>query len=129
MSTSPSLDHEFSLLKLHGKKKIFHTCSIVWLDKEENITVELQKKLRESIEYLKILKDPEKCVKWIERRSVQEMVIIIIADTFVNQVLPHIHSLPLIGLYIHCSAASKEEKDEWTIKYNHTVSVISICFL
>jgi hypothetical protein len=45
MSTSPSFHHEFSSLTLHGKKKNFDTFSIVWLDKQENITVELQKKL------------------------------------------------------------------------------------
>jgi len=126
MSTSPSFHHAFSSLTLHDKKKNFDTFSIVWLDKQENITVELQKKLRESIKYFKILNDLQKCVQWIEHRPVQETIIIVIADTFVSQIIPHIHSLPGIRVYILCSAASKEEKDEWTKRYNEKVSVISI---
>ena len=58
----------------------------------------------------------------------KETIIIIISDTFVNEVLQHIHNLPGIEIYIHCSTRSKKEADEWMKKYECKVSVFSILF-
>lgn len=125
MGTASSLSDELSPLTLDDEKKDDDQFSLVWLDKKENISVDLQNILREHLESLMVFNDGQNCVRWIQLRPIRETVKVILSDIFVNEVLLHIGNLPRMVLYIHCSAASKEDIEAWKKTYDRKVSMLA----
>jgi hypothetical protein len=94
--------------------------SLIWLDSLVNQSAEIvdcQRKLRNSINYIKTFEDSNQCEQYIRNRSSNDRLILIVSGRFGQQILPGIHNLrQVIAIYVYCM--HKQANAQWTKKFN-----------
>ncbi|CAF5173350.1 unnamed protein product, partial [Rotaria sp. Silwood1] len=83
----------------------FEIFCLIWLD--DNTTAEdnrdTEQKLRSIINRLKKFQDVKQCQKYIEERSQNERVVMIVSGRLGSEIVPSIHKLrQVISIYVYC---------------------------
>ena len=91
---------------------------LIWLDDnmdaKDNRHTEQQ--LRAIINRLKKFQDVKQCQKYIEERSQNERIVMIVSGRLGREIVPSVHNhRPVISIYVYCM--DKEGNKEWTDKY------------
>jgi len=93
--------------------------SLIWLDSSLNQSIEnldCQRKLRNSINYLKTFEDNTQCEQYIQNLSQNDRLILIVSGRLGQQILPFIHNLrQVIAIYVYC--VDKQANEQWTKKF------------
>lgn len=94
--------------------------SLIWLDSlvnQSSENLDCQRKLRNSINYLKTFEDSDQCEQYIRNLSSNDRLILIVSGRFGQQILPGIHNLrQVIAIYVYCM--HKQSNEQWTKKFN-----------
>ncbi len=88
--------------------------SLIWLDSSvDDATNKIaQEKLRTSINYLKKFTNTEECQQYIEQRSEDDRIVIIVSGRFGREIVPNIHQLRQISsIYVFCM--NKQAYEKW----------------
>ena len=104
MTTTAVLSNNDHLqVDLNDKKlEIF---SLIWLTEtvEAQDTRDTEQKLRSIVNHLKKFDDVHQCQQYIEQRSKQDRLIVIVSDQLAQQIIPFIHNLRhVISIYVYC---------------------------
>ncbi|CAF4947529.1 unnamed protein product [Rotaria sp. Silwood1] len=99
--------------------------SLIWLD--DNINAkddrDTEQKLRAIINRLKKFQDVKQCQKYIEERSQNERLVMIVSGRFGREIVPSIHKLrQVISIYVYCM--DKEDNKKWTDKFAKVKAVV-----
>lgn len=96
------------------------TFSLVWFDKHANNNqddINIEQELRNIINHLKTFDSEQTFREYIEQRSEQERLILIINNSSGYKLIPHIHQLRQVyTIYIHCENTLLDE--EWIRKFS-----------
>ncbi|CAF5016271.1 unnamed protein product, partial [Rotaria sp. Silwood1] len=85
---------------------------LVWLDANINETRDTERKLRSIINHLKKFQDVKECQKFIEERSKDERVVMIVSGRLGREIVPSIHKFrQVISIYVYCM--DKEGNEKW----------------
>jgi hypothetical protein len=101
--------------------------SLIWLDSavnESSENLDCQRKLRNSINYLKTFDDSDRCERYIQNLSSNDRLILIVSGRFGQEILPSIHNLrQVIAIYVYCM--HKQSNEQWTKKFNKVQPFVS----
>ncbi|CAF5007749.1 unnamed protein product [Rotaria socialis] len=78
---------------------------LIWLDANSNAkdTRDTEQELRSIINHLKKFQDVKQCQKFIEERSKNDRITIIVSGQFGQEIVPAIHKLrQVISIYVYC---------------------------
>ncbi|CAF3486969.1 unnamed protein product [Rotaria sp. Silwood1] len=102
------------------------TFSLLWLDAEVNTTEDnrrAQKRLRSSINHLKIFHNQNECQQYIMSCSEQDRIVLIISGRLSKELIPQIHHLrQLSAVYIYCW--DKRAYKDWAKQYSKIKGVV-----
>ncbi len=93
--------------------------SIIWFDSNLNIddSRKTDEKLRHIINHLKKFQDIEQCQQYIEQRSEEDRLVIIVSGTQGQQMVPHIHHLGQVSsIYVYCMDQYKNQ--QWACEFS-----------
>ena len=115
MATSAKVTND--LLKHIDDQQLEVFC-ITWLD--DNIQAgdnrDTEQHLRSIINRLKRFKDIERCEKFIQERSPEDRLILIVSGRLGRQIVPTIHTFrQVMSIYVYCMDAAGNR--EWSKKY------------
>ncbi|CAF1478908.1 unnamed protein product [Adineta steineri] len=99
--------------------------SIIWLDANVNVkdTRETEQKLRSIINHIKKFQDIKQCQQYIEQRSEEDRLILLVNGQFGREIVPYIHQLrQLISIYVYCM--DKKNNEQWTYNFTKIKSVV-----
>ena len=91
---------------------------LIWLDANANTkdTRETEQKLRSIINHLEKFQDVKQCQKYIEERSKNDRLIMIVSGQFGREIVPSIHKLrQVISIYVYCF--DKVRNKQWADKF------------
>lgn len=93
------------------------TYCLVWLDpavKDDKDYADAQKKLRNSINYIKAFDNVEQCESYLQSVWKEERIILIVSAQFGQDILSRIHSLgQLFSVYIHVYGQNSKAAKDW----------------
>ena len=93
--------------------------SLIWLDAEVNNSkdnIDVQKRLRSVINYLKTFQDIIECEEYIRSVPDGDRLLLIVSGGLGQELVPRIHKLrQILSIYVFCFDRKKHE--EWTNKY------------
>ncbi|CAF1057730.1 unnamed protein product [Adineta steineri] len=120
MGNTTSIDND---LHEESNDKYFEIFSFIWLDENISNTRNAEEKLRCIINHLKKFKNVKQCQQYIEQRSQNERVILIVSDQFGLEIIPLIHHLrQLISIYVYCT--DTRSNNEWTCKFTKIKGIV-----
>ncbi|CAF3912977.1 unnamed protein product, partial [Adineta steineri] len=99
--------------------------SLIWLDANEGVedTRDTEVKLRSIINHIKKFQDVKQCQQYIEQRSKNDRLILIVSDRLGLEIVPNIHQLrQVISIYVCCK--DKKNNEQWTYKFTKIKSVV-----
>jgi hypothetical protein len=91
---------------------------IVWLDDNTKVSDnrDTEQHLRSIINHLKRFKDVERCKKFINERSPEDRLILIVSGRLGREIVPAIHTVrQVMSIYVYCMDAASNK--EWSKKY------------
>ncbi len=91
---------------------------IIWLDDNTQASDnrDTEQRLRSIINRLKRFKDVENCEKYINERSAEDRIILIVSGRLGPTIVPTIHTLrQVISIYVYCMDEAGNR--EWSKKY------------
>lgn len=94
------------------------TFSLIWLDTNMNVkeTRNTEEKLRSIINHLKKFPDVKQCQEYIEQRSQEDRLVLIVSGRMGQEMVPVIHHLrQVISIYVYCT--DKKKNEEWSCKF------------
>ena len=108
--------------------------SLIWLDAggEALESRNTQQKLRSLINHLKRFQDGIECQKYIEQKSQQDRLVLVVSGRLGREVVPSIHKLRQVSsIYVYCM--DKEGNEKWACKFAKVncadrSSCFSLCF-
>jgi hypothetical protein len=92
--------------------------SLIWLDADVNIKEnrDTQQKLRAIINHLKEFHDARECQQYIEQRSKEDSLVLIVSGRLGEEVVPCIHNFHQVSsIYVYCTDKTKNE--QWACKF------------
>ena len=95
---------------------------IIWLDDSENVQDlrGTEQKLRSIINRLRKFQDVEQCQKYIEQRSEQNRLILIVSGQLGEKLVPSIHRLrQVISIYVYC--INKQRHKTWANNFSKVI--------
>ncbi|CAF2895311.1 unnamed protein product [Rotaria sp. Silwood2] len=98
---------------------------LIWLDENVNVEVtpDTEKKLRSIINHLRKFQDVKQCQQYIEQRSKNDRLILIISGQLGREIVPSIHSLrQVISIYVYCM--DKKSNEQWPCKFPKVKNVV-----
>ncbi|CAF1550797.1 unnamed protein product [Rotaria sp. Silwood1] len=98
---------------------------LIWLDAGANAedVRDTEQKLRSIINCLKKFQDLKQCQKYIEERSQNERVVMIVSGSLGREIVPSIHKLrQVISIYVYCM--DKESNKKWAAKFAKVKAVV-----
>jgi hypothetical protein len=98
------------------------TFSLIWLDSDVNGTTnqDTQTKLRSFINYLKKFDNRNECQQYIEQKSKDDRLVIIVSGRFGREIVPHIYqSRQVSSIYIYCM--DKKTNEKWASEFSKVV--------
>ncbi|CAF1303903.1 unnamed protein product, partial [Rotaria sordida] len=103
----------------------FEIFCLIWLD--DNINTknnrDTEQKLRAVINRLQKFQDVKQCQKYIEERSQNERVVMIVSGRLGREIVPSIYKLrQVISIYVYCT--DKEGNKKWTDKFAKIKAVV-----
>ncbi|CAF4863184.1 unnamed protein product, partial [Rotaria sp. Silwood2] len=104
----------------------FEVFCIIWLDNnmQANDDRDTEQKLRSIINRFKRFKDVERCQQYINARSTEDRLIIIVSGRFGRKIVPTIHNLrQVISIYVYCM--NEADNREWSKKYTKVKDVVT----
>ncbi|CAF4083884.1 unnamed protein product [Adineta steineri] len=99
--------------------------SLIWLDANEGVedTRDTEVKLRPIINHIKKFQDVKQCQQYIEQRSKNDRLILIVSGRLGLEIVPYIHQLrQVISIYVCCK--DKKNNEQWTYKFTKVKSVV-----
>ncbi|CAF3426856.1 unnamed protein product, partial [Rotaria sp. Silwood2] len=98
---------------------------IIWLD--NNIKAkdnrDTEQKLRSIINRLKKFHDLEQCQKYIEQRSQNERIVMIVSGRLGREIVPSVHKIrQIVSIYVYCM--DKERNKHWAVKFATVKAVV-----
>ncbi|CAF5226559.1 unnamed protein product [Rotaria magnacalcarata] len=91
---------------------------LIWLDANAygKETRDTEQKLRSIINNLKKFQDVKQCQKYIEERSKNDRLVMIVSGQFGQEIVPSIHKLrQVISIYVYCF--DKVRNKQWSDKF------------
>lgn len=99
------------------------TFYLIWLDANPAETSNTEQKLRCIVNHLKKFQDVQLCQNFIEKRSKNDRLIMIVSSRLGQKIVPHIHHLrQVISIYVYCM--NKTYSKEWASKYKKVSSIL-----
>lgn len=96
---------------------------IIWLDSNPAETRNTEQKLRSIVNHLKKFQDAELCQNYIEKRSKNDRLIMIVSGQLGQEIVPNIHNFRhIISIYVYCM--NKARYEQWAGKYKKVSSVL-----
>jgi hypothetical protein len=103
---------------------------MVWLDAEVNSNIEnqkIQQNIRGTVKQLKTFTDGNECEKYIQSKSSQERILLIVNSQQGQQIVPHIHELQqLVSIYVYFKGGKGNE--QWTNNYSKVKHLVCMLF-
>ncbi|CAF2524429.1 unnamed protein product [Rotaria sp. Silwood2] len=99
---------------------------IIWLDNNVQASDDrdTEQKLRSIINRFKRFKDAERCQKYINARSTEDRLIVIVSGQLGRKIVPAIHSVrQVISIYVYCM--NEADNREWSKKYTKVKDVVT----
>ncbi|CAF1065697.1 unnamed protein product [Adineta steineri] len=99
--------------------------SLVWLDANVDVkdTRNTEVKLRSIINHIKKFQDIKQCQQYIERRSENDRLVIIVSGRLGQEIIPYIHQLrQVISIYVYCMDETNNE--QWAFQFTKIKSVV-----
>ena len=92
--------------------------SLIWLDTDDSLRrhPDAELKLRDIINHLRYFEDPKQCQIYIEQRSKEDRVVLVVNEQLGHEIIPLIHQLrQVLSIYIYGpNEHSIERKEKWT---------------
>ncbi|CAF3354403.1 unnamed protein product [Rotaria sp. Silwood2] len=98
---------------------------LIWLDANVNAqhTQDIEQKLRSFIKQVKPFQDVKQCQKYIEERSQNERLVIIVSGRLGREIVPSVHKLrQVISIYVYCM--DKKSNQQWTCQFRKVKAVL-----
>ncbi|CAF4427999.1 unnamed protein product [Rotaria magnacalcarata] len=99
---------------------------LIWLDANANgkETRDTEQKLRSIINNLKKFQDVKQCQKYIEERSKNDRLVMIVSGQFGREIVPSIHKFrQVISIYVYCF--DKVRNKQWSDKFAKVKAVVT----
>ncbi|CAF1355853.1 unnamed protein product [Rotaria sordida] len=103
----------------------FEIFCLIWLDANTKVTDnrETEQKLRSIINRLKKFQDVKQCQQYIEERSQNERVVMVVSGRLGSEIVPSIHKLrQVISIYVYCM--DKKRNEQWANKFKKVKAVV-----
>jgi len=98
------------------KNDNLETFSLVWLDVNINNSKENENNeqhLRNVINHLEKFEDEQACQEYIEQRSEDNRLVLVVSDSLGRKLVPQIHQLRQVhSIYVYCEG--KQVSEKWT---------------
>ncbi|CAF0880812.1 unnamed protein product [Adineta ricciae] len=95
------------------------TNAILWLDPTIAYAPEfpqIQRQLREVINYLRIFKHTNECLEYLPSVPKQDQIILIVSGRLGQEIVPQVHNMQQISsIYVYCM--DKKKNESWASKY------------
>jgi exonuclease V gamma subunit len=89
---------------------------LIWLDANGKESRDTEQNLRSVINYLKKFQDVQQCQQYIEERSKNDRLVIIVSGQLGREIVPSIHKLrQVISIYVYCM--NKKSNEQWSSKF------------
>ncbi len=89
---------------------------LIWLDANGAESRDTEQKLRSVINYLKKFQDVKQCQQYIEERSKNDRLVIIVSGRLGREIVPSIHKLrQVVSIYVYCM--NKKSNEQWSSKF------------
>jgi hypothetical protein len=114
MDTTPLLNDE-----LQNNDDNLEIFSLIWLDDNINSQErqDKQRKLRCVINHLRIFEDEHECQQYIQKRSKEDRLVIIVSDQLGQKMVPRIHQLRQVSsIYVY--GKDKNSSEQWTSEFS-----------
>ncbi|CAF1521603.1 unnamed protein product, partial [Rotaria magnacalcarata] len=123
MVSAISSNDDFYTVDEDMRLEIFY---LIWLDANANgkETRDTEQKLRSIINNLKKFQDVKQCQKYIEERSKNDRLVMIVSGQFGREIVPSIHKLrQVISIYVYCF--DKVRNKQWADKFAKVKAVVT----
>ncbi|CAF1595707.1 unnamed protein product [Rotaria magnacalcarata] len=123
MASAISSNDDFYRAGEDMRLEIFY---LIWLDANANgkETRDTEQKLRSIINNLKKFQDVKQCQKYIEERSKNDRLVMIVSGQFGREIVPSIHKLrQVISIYVYCF--DKVRNKQWSDKFAKVKAVVT----
>ncbi|CAM4880207.1 unnamed protein product [Rotaria socialis] len=124
MASAISSNDDFYTVDEDMRLEIFY---LIWLDANANgkETRDTEQKLRSIINNLKKFQDVKQCQKYIEERSTNDRLVMIVSGQFGREIVPSIHKLrQVISIYVYCFDKVCKNK-QWSDKFAKVKAVVT----
>ncbi|CAF4119322.1 unnamed protein product, partial [Adineta steineri] len=96
---------------------------LIWLDSNVEETRETEQQLRSIINRLKNFQNVKQCQQYIEERSENDRLVLIVSGRLGREIVPSIHKLrQVISIYVYCM--DQKGNEEWALKFEKVKAVI-----
>ncbi|CAF4600896.1 unnamed protein product, partial [Rotaria sp. Silwood2] len=98
---------------------------LIWLNDSANAkdNRDTEQKLRSIINTLRKFQDVKHCQKFIEERSQNERVVMIVSGRLGREIVPSIHKIrQIISIYVYCM--DKERNKQWAVNFPKIKAVV-----
>jgi hypothetical protein len=96
------------------------TYTLIWLDRsadDSRETIQAQQYFRMAINYLKIFKESNECIKYIQSIPRDDHVVMIVSGRLGQEIVPRILQFPQVSaIYVYCM--DKQKNEQWTRPFN-----------
>src|ERR1700722_12904416 len=102
----------------HTKNNNLEIFSLIWLDADVNVkeSRNIEQRLRNVINHLRKFEDGHECQKYIQERSKEDRLVLIVSGQLGQEIVPHIHQLRQVSsIYVYCTDKSRNE--QWTSEF------------
>ena len=92
--------------------------SLIWLDATGDAVENrnTHQKLRSIINHLERFQDVSECQKFIEQRSEQDRLVLVVSGRLGSEIVPSIHEFRQVScIYVYCF--DKERNEKWACKF------------
>ncbi|CAF2134766.1 unnamed protein product [Rotaria magnacalcarata] len=123
MASAISSNDDFYTAGEDMRLEIFY---LIWLDANANgkETRDTEQKLRSIINNLKKFQDVKQCQKYIEERSKNDRLVMIVSGQFGREIVPSIHKFrQVISIYVYCF--DKVRNKQWSDKFAKVKAVVT----
>ncbi|CAF3883668.1 unnamed protein product [Rotaria sp. Silwood1] len=92
--------------------------SLIWLDANENVSknLNMQEKLRATINHIKEFHDVEECKNYIEKASEDDRLVLIASSQLGRQLVPSIHQLRQLSA-VYIKSENNESNEKWAYEF------------
>ncbi|CAF1197322.1 unnamed protein product [Adineta steineri] len=99
--------------------------SLIWLNANVDVkdARDTEVKLRSIINHIKKFQDIKQCQQYIEQRSENGRLVIIVSGRLGREIVPYIHQLrQVISIYVYCM--DKKSNEQWAYNFSKIKSVV-----